>query len=194
MSCLGPVTLDLETERLRLTPFSLQDVDIAKSLLCDPAVMHFVSEPMSPDAVEDHMHNYVKRGAGGRVGIWCVNRKDTGQKLGDCVLLPVPIETDEYDWDSLKSTAYPNAPIEVGYLLIAEAWGRGYATEICRRMLQFAFEETALSQVVATTDPGHTRSQRVLSKCGLRFVGQRKAYGSETVDWFEINKADWQPK
>ncbi|MEL7256455.1 MAG: GNAT family N-acetyltransferase [Pseudomonadota bacterium] len=193
MTPLETAQLELETERLRLIPFSLADLDIAQALLCDRDVMRYVADPMSPEHVADNMHNYAKRGAGGRIGIWCVTRKDTGQKIGDCVLLPVPIETEEYDWDLLSEHAYPDAYIEVGYLLIPEAWGQGYATEICARLLRFAFEETSLDRVVATTDNENHKSRHVLGKCGFQLKGRRRAYGYDNVDWFEIERGDWRP-
>ncbi len=192
MTPLGAKQLVLETDRLRLIPFSLDDLDIARALLCDRDVMRYVADPMSPVQVAEQMHNYIRRGAGGRIGIWCVARKDTGQKIGDCVLLPVPIETEDYDWSLLSEHAYPDAHIEVGYLLIPEAWGQGYATEICARLLKFAFEQTALDQVVATTDSANHKSRHVLGKCGLQFKGQRRAYGYDDVDWFEIERGDWR--
>lgn len=34
---------------------------------------------------------------GGRIEIWCATCKDTGEKIGDGVLTPVPIDTDETD-------------------------------------------------------------------------------------------------
>ena len=191
MASIDTVELVLETERLRLIPFGLDDLDIAQALLCDEAVMKYVADPLPPEEVAEQMRNYVKRGAGGRIGIWCVVRKDTGQKIGDCVLLPVPIETEVYDWDLLSEQTYPDAPIEVGYLLIPDAWGQGFATEICTRLVRFAFEETALDQVVATVDSDNHTSRRVLEKCGLRFIGQRRAYAYDDVDWFEVERSSW---
>ncbi|MCE8006377.1 GNAT family N-acetyltransferase [Aestuariivita sp.] len=192
---IDPLSADalvLETERLRLTPLAPQDEDIACALLCDPAVMRYVDDPMTPQAVRAHMSDAVKRGAGGRIGIWCVTLKETGQKIGDAVLTPVPIDAPDIEWDRVVPGAYPDAQIEVGYLLIPSAWGQGFATEICARLLRFAFEQTALAEVVATTDPGNAKSQAVLGKCGLRPLGRKRAYGYDDVCWFEITRPEWQ--
>jgi ribosomal-protein-alanine N-acetyltransferase len=191
---LPPEALVLETERLRLTPFTRDDQDIATAVLCDPDVMAFVSEPETPESVAAHMADAVKRGAGGCIGIWCIRRKDTGQKIGDALLMPVPIDEDDYDWSTILPDAYPPGRIEVGYLLIPEAWGQGFATEACARLLRFAFEQTALTQVVATTDPGNTRSQHVLQKCGLKPLGRQRAYNWDDVSWFEITRDAWRAR
>ncbi|MEL7280590.1 MAG: GNAT family N-acetyltransferase [Pseudomonadota bacterium] len=184
--------LTLETERLILTPFRPEDVDIAKKVLCDERVMRYVGDVETPQAVEAHMKDAVKRGAGGRIGIWCITRKDTGAKIGDGVFMPVPIEEDDYDWSLVVPDAYPDAHIEVGYLLIPEAWGQGFATETCRRLVQFAFEITPLDQIVACTDPENANSQHVLKKSGLRRNGVKRVYAEDGVPWFELDRVDWE--
>ncbi|MEO1140469.1 MAG: GNAT family N-acetyltransferase [Pseudomonadota bacterium] len=189
---LSSDALVLETKRLRLRPFCDQDLDIAQAILCDPKVMHYVADAMTPDAVERHMKDAVKRGAGGRIGIWSIQRKDTGQKIGDGVLTPVPIDDDDIDWTQVVPDAYPRDQIEVGYMLLPDAWGQGFATEACARLLKFAFEMTTLSEVVATTDPDNAKSQHVLQKCGMRPIGTKRAYGYDDVSWFEMTRADWQ--
>jgi RimJ/RimL family protein N-acetyltransferase len=190
---LPPQALVLETERLLLRPMTRADEDIAARLLCDPKVMHYVTEePLTADEVAEHMQNAVKRGAGGRIGIWTATRKDTGEKIGDGVLTPVPIDTDETDWSQVVPDAYPADRIEVGYLLIPEAWGQGYATEICARLLRFGFEQTSLAEIVATTDKENAKSQHVLEKCGMRPVGLRRAYGYDDVSWFEMTRSEWE--
>jgi RimJ/RimL family protein N-acetyltransferase len=185
--------LTLETERLVLTPIASEDEDIAKAVLCDPEVMRFVGDPETPASVEEHMKDAVKRGAGGRIGIWLITRKDTGQKIGDAVLMPVPIEEEDYDWSSIVPDAYPDAHIEVGYLLVPDAWGNGFATEACKRLVRFAFEMTDLPEIVATTDPENRNSHNVLRKSGLRETGLRRAYAWDEVLWFRIRREDWQP-
>lgn len=192
---LPPDALVLETDRLRLTPLTLNDLDLSQSLLCDPEVMRYVDDPMTSEAVAKHMRDEAtKRGAGGRIGIWAATEKQTGRKIGDAVLTPVPIDKDDIDWSEVVPERYPAGQVEVGYLLIPDAWGKGYATEICTRVLRFAFEETALSEVVATTDPENAKSQHVLQKCGLRSIGKKRAYAWDDVSWFEITREEWEAR
>ena len=129
-------------ERLRLTPMTLDDLDIAVELLGDIRVMRYVSgEIETSEDVRAQMPNYVRKGAGGRIGIWMISLKSTGEKIGDTVLLPLTIDADDTEWEKIVPDRFPEGDIEVGYLLKPAAWGRGYATEVCRRMLRFNAEQ-----------------------------------------------------
>jgi ribosomal-protein-alanine N-acetyltransferase len=67
--------------------------------------------------------------------------------------------------------------IELGYTLARAAWGRGYATELGRALLAFAFGELGAERVVAQVEPDNAASRRVLEKLGMRAVETRTAYG-----------------
>lgn len=183
--------LVLETARLRLRPYSEADFDIACAVLCDPEVTRFVCDPMTPGMVARKLPQVIRRGAGGRIGMWCAELRATGEKIGDGVLTPIPVEESDTDWAGLRPDAYPQARIEVGYMLKRSAWGQGFASEICARLLRFAFEQTALDEVVACTDPENHASQAVLRKCGMQDRGMARAYG-EDVPWFTITRAEWR--
>jgi ribosomal-protein-alanine N-acetyltransferase len=159
-------------------------------MFTDPEVMKYVSDVSDEETVTAEMDAYLRRGAGGRIGIWCMLRRDTGEKLGTSILLPLPIEQDDTDWSLLREDSYPDGEIEVGYILRRSAWGNGYATEACRRLVQFAFEETELDEIVAVTDPENAVSQKVLRKCGLRDEGSRRAYAAD-VPAFRISRQQW---
>ncbi len=186
--------LTLETERLILRPYMPGDEELLVSLLCDERVMHFVDDAMTPEAAREEFENSLKRGAGGRIGIWVVTRKDTDQKIGHGVLMPLPIEEDDYDWSLMVPDAYPPNDIEVGYLFLPDAWGQGFATEACRRLVQFFFEETDLPELVATADPEHVKSHNVLQKSGLRKIGLKRAYAWDDVLWFDLKREVWEKR
>ena len=182
--------LDLVTERLLLRPATLSDVDLATEMFTDPAVVRYAAKQMTPDEITDRMPKWVKRGGGGCIGIWCVTDRWTGEKFGTAVLLPLPVDEDDTNWDLVVPNAMPDGDVEVGYILKKAAWGNGYATEACRRLLKFAFEETPLDEVVATLDPDNRSSWHVLEKCGLVHKGMRRAYAGESPD-FRITREQW---
>ncbi len=107
-------------------------------------------------------------------------------------MTPLPTEEEDYDWSTLVLEAYPSAQIEVGYLLIPDAWGQGFATEACKRLLRLAFEQTGLTEVVATTDPDNLKFQHVLQKSGLKNTGFKHAYAEDDLLWFEITRDHWK--
>jgi RimJ/RimL family protein N-acetyltransferase len=180
----------LETDRLRLTPLSLADVDLAVEMFTDPVVTRFIGGVMTEGGIRAGMPLYVRRGGDGCIGIWCISDRITGEKYGDGFLLPIPIDADDTDWDQIVPGIMPDGDVEVGYNLKQDAWGKGYATEVCCRLLRFAFEETPLREVVATLDDDHEASKRVLGKAGLRFKGRRMAYGLDHPDW-RITRQEW---
>ena len=184
------VNLELETDRLLLRPRARGDWDLVLEMFTDPEVMKFVAAVSSEEALAALMKVAIRRGARGRVGVWCVLQRETGEKLGTAVLLPLPIEESDTDWSLLQEVRDPDADIEVGYMLRRSAWGKGYATEACRRLVQFAFEETELDEIVAVTDPRNAVSQKVLRKCGLRGEGLRRAYADE-CSAFRMSQQQW---
>ncbi|WP_433066157.1 GNAT family N-acetyltransferase [Dactylosporangium sp. CS-033363] len=60
--------------------------------------------------------------------------------------------------------------IEIGYRLRREAWGKGYATEACRALIDRGFEAVAVERVYAETAAGNAGSRRVMEKSGLKHV------------------------
>ena len=56
---------------------------------------------------------------------------------------------------------------EVGYLLDAPFWGKGYATEAAIASIQYGFDHCALDQVIALVHPDNIASNRVIEKCGM---------------------------
>ncbi|MEM6480655.1 MAG: GNAT family N-acetyltransferase [Pseudomonadota bacterium] len=192
ITSLSTQELVLETERLVLRPFELEDVDLAIAMWCDPEVMRYVGDVDDPQEVRDFMPTIIGRGAGGRIGMWAICRQDTGQTIGEVFLWPTPIESEDIDWSQIVPDAYPRDVIEVGYVLLKEAWGQGVATEACKRLLRFAFEQTTLESIYATIDPDNTASLNVLTKCGLCSIGLHRAWGEDSVPWYEITRQDWR--
>lgn len=64
---------------------------------------------------------------------------------------------------------------ELGYVIDADHWGRGYATEAAAALLRFGQGTLKLQDITATCRPENTASARVLEKIGLVPVGVRRA-------------------
>jgi ribosomal-protein-alanine N-acetyltransferase len=60
---------------------------------------------------------------------------------------------------------------EIGYTFVAEAQGRGYATEAARALVEFAFAHSDVRRVCAQTLPDHTPSIRVMERLGFSYSG-----------------------
>ena len=73
--------------------------------------------------------------------------------------------------------AFKGAPgedrtVEIAYGISPAYQGRGYATEVARKLIQFARESGRVSLVCAHTTPTNGPSKRVLEKCGFKLIGE----------------------
>lgn len=182
--------LELHTERLLLTPFALTDLDLAVEMWTDPKVAKYVGGVMTEAEIRQQMSDVTKRGGNGGIGIWCIADRRTGEKLGDSFLLPLPIDEEDTDFSLVVMGQMPDAEIEIGFFLKRSAWGRGYATEVCKRLLQFAFQEVSLNEVVASVDEDNVASKKVLEKCGLLDRGRTRCYGKDSPI-YRITRDEW---
>lgn len=180
----------LLSERLSLRPLAVADVDVAIEMFTDPAVTRFICDVMSEADIRRDMPLWTKRGGDGCIGIWCISDRASGEKYGSGFLLPMPTHEEDTNWDQVRPGAMPEGDVEIGYILKEGAWGKGYATEVCWRLLRLAFEETPLEEIVATLDDDHEASKRVLEKSGLSYRGRRWAYGKDCPDW-RITRSEW---
>ena len=182
--------LTLHTERLRLTPYAESDVDLSIALFTNPLVVGYAGHLMEEHELRKDMPTVTRRGGDGEIGIWCVTERATGNKIGTGALLPMPIESQETDFDSLVPGRLPDAEVEIGFFLIPEAWGKGYATEIAKGLLRFAFETASLPEVVATHDKANVASRNVLVKAGFLDRGERRLYGG-FGPYLGITREEW---
>lgn len=150
----------LETERLTLRQFTEDDVDDLVELDSDPDVMHFINggRPTPRSEIESDVLpaflGYYERFAG--YGFWAAIEKSSGRFVG---------------WFHFRPAAdAPPGEIELGYRLVKSAWGKGYATEGSRALIDKGFAELGVQRVVAFTMAVNVGSRRVMEKAGLRLV------------------------
>lgn len=151
------MTVLLTTERLVLRQFTRDDVDLLVELDSDPDVMFRITagaptprEEIADDILPAFLGYY---GRGTRWGFWAAEERDTGEFIG---------------WFHLRPAAgHPDDEPELGYRLRQPFWGRGYATEGSRALVDRAFAECGAARVVAETMAVHTASRRVMEKAGL---------------------------
>ena len=185
------MSLVFESERLVLRPLVDGDLDLLIEQWTDPDVARFVGGRIyTEQELARDMPKVTRRCAGGCIGNWCLVEKSTGGKIGTINLLPMPVDLADTDWELVDGDALPEGDIELGYILKKSAWGNGYASEACNRLLAFAFEATPLEEIVAATDERNTASQRVLEKCGFSRIGIIRNYG-EWTPGFRLTREDW---
>jgi RimJ/RimL family protein N-acetyltransferase len=77
--------------------------------------------------------------------------------------------------------------VEIGYGIVEEFQGRGYASEAMEALVQLAFRDSRVERIAAETFPNRPASLAVLAKCDFRPVGRGSAPGTLR---FERSRAD----
>jgi RimJ/RimL family protein N-acetyltransferase len=85
---------------------------------------------------------------------------------------------------------------EIGYWLGVAFWGRGYATEAARALIDHAFGELGYEVLVAGARVSNPASRRVLQKCGFQWTSVglyriRAIASSAPVDRFRLDRGLW---
>ena len=148
----------LETERLRLRPFTFDDEAAVFALVSDPEVARFVRfeahrTPAETRAFLELVDRYYRRG---EPFAWAIARREDGRLIGSC---------------GFVSHAGERKSAEIGYWLGKPYWGKGYAAEAAQALVRFGFEQMGLERVEAKCFLENRAGQRVIEKLGMKFVG-----------------------
>jgi [ribosomal protein S5]-alanine N-acetyltransferase len=143
----------VETERLLLRPYVIEDVDALEAVLGDSVAMEFYPAALDRRGVEEWIAKNVERYSRDGFGKWAMVVKSTGEVGGSsgCVLQEIE-GRDE---------------IEVGYNVRRDLWGRGYAPEAARACMEYAFAKLSARRVISLIRPENSRSIRVAEKNGM---------------------------
>lgn len=146
---------ELQTERLRLRAWRSEDLAAFAELNADEQVTEHLLGPLTraqSDALAGRITEHLHREG---FGLWAVEAPGVAAFVGMVGL-------------SIPSYAAPFTPcVEVGWRLARAYWGCGFATEAARAALTFGFDTAGLSEIVALTVPGNTRSRAVMARLGM---------------------------
>ena len=144
-----------QTERLLLRRWREGDRVPFARINADPRVMEFLGAPLSRaqsdvmiERAEEHFRTH-------GFGPYAVELRETGECIGFIALM-VP-----------SFTAHFTPCVEIAWRLAAGAWGRGFATEGAHALVDHAFQEAGLTQLVSFTAAANWRSRRVMEKLGM---------------------------
>lgn len=150
----------IETPRLLMRAFTEDDAPAFMPLLNDPEVTRYTNDPPCAN-VEEVLERM--RGASLRdyrvhgYGRHAVIEKSTGRLIGFSGL--------KYLEDIQE--------IDVGYRFIKDCWGKGYATESARAVMDDGITRMGMRRIIGMVVPGNHASVNVLRKLGLREDGRR---------------------
>lgn len=167
----------LETERLLMRKFTLEDLDKLIELRSDDEVIKYLGGRtlQNPKAIEKRLRFYLDCYAKFNFGMCALVRKETGEMFGWSGLQPLDGTTE----------------IEVGYGMIKKFWGMGIGYECARAWLDYGFNTVGLERIVAVAAPENTGSWRIMEKCGMRYEKTETHYGMQCV-FYAISKSEYK--
>ena len=162
MGSLGSEEKILETDRLYLREFILDDAVHFYKMNADPDVLRYTGDDEF-ESVEDARNflNQYDQFKIYKMSRWAVCLKATDEFLGWCGLKFHPLENY----------------VEVGYRFYKKHWGNGYATESVKASIQYGFQSLKLKTIFAHAHIDNSLSHRVIKKCGFTFVTEDKYDG-----------------
>lgn len=179
------MTAFVETDRMVLRRFVVEDLEALVGLDNDPEVMHFINNGAAVEQrdVANSLEHWIRSyETSDGFGIWAAELKPTGSFVG---------------WFHLRVRESEADP-ELGYRLHRWAWGRELATEGSRALIDKAFNELGAERVTAETMAVHVASRRVMEKAGMRYVRTFRSTwpvripGDDQGDVeYEITRSQW---
>jgi RimJ/RimL family protein N-acetyltransferase len=160
----------LQTSRLILRPYAIEDFPAFAAMRADPRVMTFMGKG-DLYAEDESWQRFLKTFGHWRLmgyGSWAVEEKASGHQIGGVGFADVKRPPEH---------AASGAP-EMGWLFAGDVHGKGYATEAVRAALQWGREHFgAGARVVCVISTDNIASIRVAEKCGFKQFATATRYG-----------------
>ncbi len=145
----------LETPRLTLREFAEGDAEAIQVYAGDPEVTRFTSwGPNTPETTAAVLASWLsdQKVSPRTECTLAIVRKEDGILIGG-------VGFGMTDWNSGMAN--------FGYVLQRSAWGKGYATEASRAVMDWALNELGLRRLIAHCEPAHAASLSILKKLGF---------------------------
>ncbi len=161
------MALPIFTERLVLRPYETGDLEQLHAVLySDVNAMRLLGGPRDLAGTRFALERSMNQQDITGFSFWPVIERESGLLVGEAGLFPLS----------------PDGPdVALGYALGARWWGRGYATEASRGVIDEAFGPLDLDRLVAITREANSGSRHVLDKLGFRMEGVRHVWGAEQL-------------
>ena len=143
----------LETARLTLREFVLEDAETLAQVLFDPETMRHYPAPIDRTGVKEWIERNRRRYTDDGVGLWAMVLKATSETIGDCGII-----RQQVDGESLY---------EIGYHLHRDLWGRGLATEAAIACREWGFANLPINRLISLIRPENLPSRRVAERNGM---------------------------
>ncbi len=171
----------LETPRLILRPTALEDLDGFAAMMADPESARFIGGVAPREQVWRGV--WPLAGSGGPPGVRMVSvlEKATARWVGRIG-----------PW---KPEGWPGP--EIGWGLLRDAWGKGYAVEASVASMDWAFDHLGWTEVIHSIAPENTASQQVAKRLGSRLIGPGKLpppHADAVIELWGQSREEWRAR
>lgn len=184
MNKIGMTTL--ETERLILRKFKLEDAEgMYNNWATDPLCCRYVTWDLHKNIEETKaiISMWIDEYDNGTYN-WIVELKGTNEVIGS--ITAVHIHKDDFN-------------VEIGYCYGSKYWGKGYATEALKKVIDFFLKECNMHLVEACYISGNPASGRVMEKAGMKkdAVLRDRRINKDTKElndliFYSVTKEEWK--
>lgn len=157
-------TKRMETERLILRPFVMEDADaMFRNWASDPAVTRYMTWPTyeKKETADLILSQWTASYKDPGFYQWAIELKSIGEAIGSISVV--------FHNDKICSA-------HMGYCIGSQWWGQGIMTEALRALLDFLFDEVGFNRVEAMHDTNNPASGAVMRKCGMKQEGIFRQY------------------
>ncbi|MBS1574256.1 MAG: GNAT family N-acetyltransferase [Bacteroidetes bacterium] len=142
-----------ETERLIVRLYDLYDEESFFRLNGDEEIVRYIRPAKNREECNLFLREVIQFSESNPlIGRWAVDQKATGINIGMFAIIPVD----------------NTGKLQLGYSLLKDSWGKGYATELTVEGIHYFFSQFDRSEIYALTESANIASQKVLVKCGFQ--------------------------
>ncbi len=170
----------IETPRL-VTRFVTQaDVSVWLGYCRDEVATEFTAmEGKTPEEMAQEWIDFTtRRYREDRYGLQALINRETGEFVGMCGLLQQEVSG--------------NNEVEIGYHLLRQYWGMGYASEAAHAFREYAFENRVADSLVSIIHPLNFKSKMVAMRNGMRLADNHADFRGKKFDLFRITRYEWE--
>jgi RimJ/RimL family protein N-acetyltransferase len=149
------------TDRLLLRQWRDDDFEAFAKLSASSVAMEFFPKCLDREESDVQAEKYRQRIINQGWGFWAVELRGVSPFIGFVGL-------------NRPDASLPVSPcVEIGWRMLPEYWGKGYATEAARAALRVGFEQLELEEIVSFTATINVRSQHVMQRLGMQHDGEK---------------------
>lgn len=166
----------INTKRLEFRKYTMEDLDFLVSMTSNPDVMKYIGKgvPWTLEETKQRIEKFIgwyelEEG----MGLMLLINKQDGAPIGHAGLIPQIVEG--------------RSETEIGYWIVPDYWGQGYASEAAAKCRDFGFQMLNRERLVSIIHFDNTGSKNVARKAGLTFERQVN-FNSKNVALYSIDR------